>query len=390
MKHDDYGEFGGRQTHLAVMADVVAAAESTIIEEWLPEAVRALREGGWTQEDFTVAELEHEASLLISRLAERLRHGTRAEQTPEERRGFRLLAGPEILGSDRDVALVSLLRVYVLFTHFLNAAVAAGLREEWPASVAVDVLREVGEAVRIASGFPTTCEFVRAVEDRLRERQAVTAAVFRQMLTAQEDERKRLSRDIHDVLAQTLAACHYRAETCALIMDSDPEAARRDLEMVAGLIAQTLEQVREIIFDLRPTTLDRGTLAAAVEAYIDRMQGHAPRVSFDVSEEGDTSALDETLRTALYRIIQEAVSNILRHSGADRAEVQIVARPDEVSVVVDDAGAGFDVERIEATNEEAHVGIASMRERAQLLGGSFELRSEPGTGTRVDVRVPVH
>jgi two-component system sensor histidine kinase DegS len=239
------------------------------------------------------------------------------------------------------------------------------------------------------TGFPTPCHFVDTVEDRLRARQAQTAIVFRQMLSAQEDERKRLSRDIHDVLAQTLATSAYRAETCALILDRDPDAAREDMVEVAGLISSTLEQVRDIIFDLRPNALDRGSLADAIAAYIGRMTGGDRTIEFEVREEGDTSDVAEGVKTALYRIAQEAVSNVLRHSGARHARVEISREHDSVVLTVIDEGDGFDPSKTSVTEADGHIGLASMRERCDLLGGSFDVQSEPGRGTRVRAQVPL-
>lgn len=383
------GTFGASPRHLAHAARSIKQRTDEILAEWLPEAVNILRSDGWTTEDFSRAELEDECRYALERLRWRLTNDPHAERTDEERERFRLLGGLQDLDTDRDARLVAVFKVFQFLGHVISVVLLSDLPDDWTAVVAIETRAKVMGALSLGTGFPTPCGFVDAVEDRLRQRQAETADVFRRMLGAQEDERKRLSRDIHDVLAQTLATCHYRAETCALILDRDPEAARSDMLEVAGLISSTLDQVRDIIFDLRPSALDRGGLADAIGAYIDRMVGSDQPVRFTVRESADTSDLDDRIKTALYRIAQEGVSNVLHHSGAERAAVVIEREHDRVELTITDEGDGFDAEKARLAQADGHIGLASMRERCELLGGSFELRSEPGRGTRVRVRVPL-
>ncbi len=383
----DLGKFGATPEHLAHAAQIIEDRLEEVIAEWVPEAVSVLRDGGWTTEDFSTAELEDEGRYALERTCWRLRNDLTAEQTDREKERFRLLGGLSDLESDRDAQLVALFQVYTFIGHVIFVLLLEELPDEWPGKTIVETRQKVMAALNTTTGFPTPCGFVTAVEDRLRQRQAETTDVLRQILTAQEDERKRLSRDIHDVLAQTLATCHYRAETCALILDRDPDAARDDMREVAGLISTTLDQLRDIIFDLRPSALDRGGLADAISAYIDRMSDSATR--FSVREIADTSDLDEKIKTTLYRVAQEAVANVLHHSGAERAEVVVDRRRDEIELLIADEGHGFDAKKARSAEADGHIGLASMRERSELLGGSFELRSEPGLGTEVRVTVPL-
>ena len=385
----DFGTFGATSEHLAGTAEIVDTHADWIVSEWLPEAVTLLHDSGWTQEDFSRAELEDEGRHALERLAWRLRNDLNAPQTEAEVERFRLLGGLEDLDTERDARLVALFQAYSFLVHVLLVTVLQHAPDEWPGKAIVEVRTKTATALALTTGFPTPCRFVNAVEDRLRQRQAQTADIFRQMLSAQEDERKRLSRDIHDVLAQTLATCHYRAETCALILDRDPDAARDDMLEVAGLISSTLEQVRDIIFDLRPSALDRGGLADAIGAYIDRVTGSERSVDFDVSEPADTSDVDDAIKTALYRIAQEAVANVLHHSGAERARVCIEREHDRIELTVSDAGDGFDMSKAEVAEADGHIGLASMRERCELLGGTFEVTSQPGRGTQVRARIPL-
>lgn len=390
MRHEEFGEFGATRDHLLTVANIVESVSDKVVQEWLPEAMRAMLEGGWTKEDFSLDELEAEARYLLTRLPERLRLDHRAPQTPEEKQAFRLFGGPRLPEDNSDARIVSLFKLYSLFTHFLTAAILGELPPDWPPQVAIEIQAEVLGAVRQAADFATPCQFVESAEERLRKQHARIADIFRRMLNAQEDERKRIARDVHDVLAQTLSTCRYRAETCALVLERDPETAGKDLIVIARLIGETLEQVRNIIFDLRPRTLDKAGLAAAAEAYVERMRRPDAPVQFDISETGDTAEIDETVKTALYRIIQEAIANILQHSQAAAAEIVIERTQDRVRVLVRDMGRGFDLEEaLSADQADAHMGLLSMRERCQLLGGEFDVRTAPGEGTRLEVSMPL-
>ncbi|MBD3292543.1 MAG: hypothetical protein GF393_06435 [Armatimonadia bacterium] len=385
----EFGRFGATPEQLVEAAEMVEEHTDWMLGEWLPEGIKLLRDNGWTLEDFSSAELEDEGRFAFERLAWRLRNDLKAPRTEAERERFRLLGGLDDLDTERDAKLVALFQVYSFLVHVLLATMLEHAPEHWPGRALVEIRTKAAGALALTTGFPNPCRFVNAVEDRLRQRQAETADIFQQMLSAQEDERKRLSRAIHDVLAQTLATCHYRAETCALILDRDPDAARDDMMEVAGLISSTLDQVRDIIFDLRPSALDRGSLADAIDAYIQRMTGSERSVEFVISEVADTSDLDDRIKTALYRVAQEAVANVLHHSGADHARVVIARDREEVVLTVSDAGDGFDVANFEHGEANGHIGLSSMRERCELLGGAFQITSKPGRGTRVQARVPL-
>ncbi len=385
----DLGTFGSSAEHLACAAAVIDVRVDDILAEWLPEAVSLLRDNGWSTEDFSRAELEDEGRAALASLSGRLTGDLHSEQTSEEHARFRLLGGLQNLDTERDAKLVSLFQVYAFLGHVISVILLQDLPDDWPGTALEETRARVMAALNIGTGFPTPCGFVTAVEDRLRQRQAEKEDIFRRMLSAQEEEHKRLSRDIHDVLAQTLATCHYRAETCALILERDPDAARHDMYEVASLISSTLDQVRDIIFDLRPSALDRGGLADAIGAYIDRMAGSERPVNFSLRELADTSDVEDRVKTALYRIAQEAVANILHHSSADRAHVLIDRDHEWIELTIADEGIGFDPANPPLAEADGHIGLASMRERCELLGGTFELRSEIGQGTQVRVRVPL-
>jgi two-component system sensor histidine kinase UhpB len=220
-----------------------------------------------------------------------------------------------------------------------------------------------------------------------------TVAVYRQRLrdvavralTAAEEERKRIARELHDETAQMLAALLIRVR---IVRNSpDPEALDALLEEMRGEIGESLEGIRRFARGLRPPALDELGLGPAIESHARHLTesvGIAIRVDADPLEE----VLTPEAELALYRIVQEALSNVVRHAGATHASVRVSRAPGAVAVEVDDDGRGFDVAGVMA-GERKGLGLFGMQERAAYLGGRVEIRSRPGAGTRVRAEVPV-
>ncbi|GAB6931770.1 sensor histidine kinase [Calditerricola satsumensis] len=205
------------------------------------------------------------------------------------------------------------------------------------------------------------------------------------ILQAQEEERKRVAREIHDGPAQTLANVVLRADMAdRCIAKREYEAARRELQDVKNLVRESLIDVRRIIFDLRPMSLDDLGLVPTLRKYLSTLEErHGLPVRLRV--EGGERRLDPAVEVALFRLIQESLNNVVKHAAATRAEVAVHFLPGAVSVEVADNGRGFDP----ASIGEGHFGIFGMRERVQLLKGQFALDSQPGKGTSVRFTVPI-
>lgn len=208
----------------------------------------------------------------------------------------------------------------------------------------------------------------------------------RQVLTAQEGERQRIARELHDETAQSL--------TSLLIGLRVIEKATTPLELqsrIAELRAQTmqtLEEVRKMAVDLRPSTLDDLGLAAALHWYTGDF---ARRTHVEVSfhESGLDARLSDDVEVVVYRIIQEALTNVAKHAEATRVDVSVALEGWKVVACVVDNGVGFDVPSIMRSRERG-LGLFGMQERVALVGGSFGITSLPGQGTRVVVTVPTH
>ncbi len=223
------------------------------------------------------------------------------------------------------------------------------------------------------------------VNAQLREREAARADLLRKVITAQEDERKRIARELHDETSQSLAAL-------AMGIDASAEALRSGgqprFEEVKAIATRTLEDVHRLIFDLRPSVLDDLGLLSAIEWYADRTlrkKGISVRCEFE--EPGER--LSPEMETALFRICQEAMSNVARHAQAEAVLIELGVEERELRVCIEDDGRGFDSEAPRTDEKRKHWGLLGIRERAELLGGSATIESAVGKGTRVEVRIPL-
>ncbi len=206
------------------------------------------------------------------------------------------------------------------------------------------------------------------------------------LIEAQEEERRRLARDIHDGPAQLLANVVFRIDVAQTLLDGDADRARAELEQLKQLVRHSLQDVRKIIFDLRPLALDDLGLVPALRSYVSGLQEKAG-LRVDIRVEGEPRRLPSVHEVALFRLVQEALHNVRKHAGTDAASVEVEFAEDEVRVTVADHGRGFDPAAAGGAVER--LGLRSMRERAELFGGSLDLRSTPGRGTVLTAHVPV-
>jgi signal transduction histidine kinase len=219
---------------------------------------------------------------------------------------------------------------------------------------------------------------------QLREREEARSSLLRKVITAQEDERKRIARELHDETTQDLAVL-------AMGIDAARDAYRGGLEPrfdeVKALAVRTLEDVHRLILDLRPSVLDDLGLLSAVRWYADRAlesRGVSVRCEF-----GELPRLPPEMETALFRMCQETLSNVARHAQASAVLVQVGVERGQVVVEIEDDGKGFDESAVSHGDGRKHWGLMGIRERAEILGGVAVVESEPGQGTRVVVRVPL-
>lgn len=237
-------------------------------------------------------------------------------------------------------------------------------------AVAVDLGRQTGIAMENAQLYQSTSFYVR------------------QVTRAQEDERMRIARELHDETIQTLVVVSRRLEGLSVLSDQLPAAAQERITALQELLTETIGGVRRFVQDLRPPMLDHLGLVASVEALAgDLRENHGIKTLVRVT--GTPRRLEPEEELVLFRIVQEAMGNTRRHSAASRVEVHMEFEPDYVRVIVSDDGCGFTVpKRIDAYVSEEKLGLVGMKERARMLGGTLDIRSEPGLGTRVTVQIP--
>lgn len=206
------------------------------------------------------------------------------------------------------------------------------------------------------------------------------------IIKAQEEERRRVARDIHDGPAQLMANIVMRAEFCLKLMDVDHNKVREELQALQTLVRQSLQDVRKIIFDLRPMVLDDLGLVPAVKRYVEGFQGQY-EIPVEVMVKGSPRRFSMAVEVALFRIVQECLSNIRKHARASHIMIKMEILPGKTNLVIKDNGIGFNLEQLKGNKE--CFGILGMRERTQILNGEFTVNSSPGQGTSINISIPV-
>ena len=199
---------------------------------------------------------------------------------------------------------------------------------------------------------------------------------------AQEEERRRIAADIHDDPIQAMSAVDLRL---SMLAEKGRSADPSLLLELQGIVRRSIERMRSLLFELRPWALDREGLIAALRQYLEHV-GRDAGWSYDLVDELAVEPGPE-LRATLYRIAQEAVSNVRKHAGATSLELRVATEGDGVIVRIRDDGGGFDAGHLEAPTP-GHIGLATMIERAELMGGWCRVTSHPGAGTTVECWLP--
>ncbi len=243
------------------------------------------------------------------------------------------------------------------------------------------------EAAKRPVGGVREIEELRETLDRMarqvEEARAATQSYITTILRGQEDERMRLSRELHDDTIQSLIAVQQRIEMAQKALARDPAAAAAKLGELKGLVHDTLTSVRRFVRDLRPTYLENLGLIPALETLT-----RESNASFRVFGEEYRLGAEEEL--ALFRIAQEALRNAARHAHAQHVDVTLSFDTHEVTATVQDDGRGFDApETPSAYAHAGHFGLTGMQERAQLFGGNVYVKSEIGKGTKVVAFLPI-
>jgi signal transduction histidine kinase len=209
-----------------------------------------------------------------------------------------------------------------------------------------------------------------------------------QILNAQEEERKRISRELHDEIAQTMVGINIHLEALTHEATHNPKGLKQKITRTQRLVEKSVDSVHRFARELRPTTLDDLGLIPALHAFMkefmERTGVHTRLTAFAAIEE-----LNIAKRTVLYRVAHEALNNVASHAQASRVEVSIDKMPDGIRMKIKDDGKSFEVERVLNARGNKRLGLLGMRERVEMVGGTFCVESTPGQGTTVRVEIPV-
>lgn len=225
----------------------------------------------------------------------------------------------------------------------------------------------------------------------MQERQKASS----RMLAVTEEELNRIVLDIHDGPVQYLFAALSlltRLQQQANTQSADYAEMLQTVNKVSGLVEDSLHEIKSFLGTFRPPEFHRRTLVSLIRGLViqhEERTGH----SIELTLEKLPEAVTLPVKIALYRILQEALSNAYRHSGTEQQWVRVFGRKGSINVEIVDNGSGFEpplLEGPDATEREEHIGLRGMRDRVKLIGGSFQLESQPGKGTRILVKLPLH
>ncbi len=221
--------------------------------------------------------------------------------------------------------------------------------------------------------------------ETLQEKEEQLRSLLEKVLSAQEDERRRVSRELHDSIGQALSALSMGLERLEQSRPDQWPQLRGEAETLKELASNTLNDLRRLTVALRPAALDDLGLVPAIRRYAELYLGSA-RVNFEVKEEWSRGRMDHSLEAIVYRVVQEAINNIARHSRATHVIVRIQHKDGTVVVTVEDNGQGFEPNVV---NVKGRMGIQGMQERASLVDGKLTIESHPGRGTVVRLKIPL-
>jgi PAS domain S-box-containing protein len=225
--------------------------------------------------------------------------------------------------------------------------------------------------------------------ETLGNRERALQDLVKRLLGAQEEERRRVAYEVHDGLAQVAVAAHQNLQAFARRHPPESEQGRKELGTILTQVRATVSDARRVIANLRPTALDDLGLAAAISLEVERLEDKGYRVDYD--ERLGDERLPKEMEITLFRVAQEALTNVSKHAGTRRVNIELTRRDGEICLAVRDFGSGFDLAALETLGggPGERVGFAGMRERVNMLGGEFEVQSRQGEGTLVVATIPL-
>ena len=227
------------------------------------------------------------------------------------------------------------------------------------------------------------------IEKTLNKYQSLYRLYVKESGAAVTEERTRIACEIHDGLVQNLAGVNFKLDLCEELIQRDPAAARITLSETRTQLKMAIQEARQVIFNLRPLHYDKLDLIPALTNYLKSYETQY-RIKTEFSVSGDETTMPPKTKIFLFRIVQEALSNVEKHAKADHVSVQVSIGKDTLTAVINDNGIGFDVEAVSRNPEKwDHFGVRGIVERARLVRGQAKIESKKGQGTRIVIQVPL-
>jgi signal transduction histidine kinase len=211
----------------------------------------------------------------------------------------------------------------------------------------------------------------------------------RRLTNSQEEERRRIARELHDQMGQNLTALSFGLRSL-----NQGESSRDDfslrVQQLQELAAQTARDLHRVALELRPSALDDLGLVKALDSLLEMWARHCHIESDFESSNYDPAGVSSEIETTLYRVIQEALNNVAKHSGASHVSVLLSRTPKNVEAIIEDDGRGFDVaQKLQAPEGRSRLGVVGMKERLSGIGGQLQVESSPNNGTTLIIRIPL-
>jgi PAS domain S-box-containing protein len=386
----------------------VALEKYTDLYDFAPVGYFSLDESGRiTEVNLTgAALLGVERSRLINRLLARF-------VAPASQPGFLLFLKRIFAGNEKQVCEASLLkqgapdfwagihgaaavsahgpgkwcRVAVTDITSIKQAEEAQRRMEILSAANLELRREIVRRQAVEASLKQSEQNQRRLLEQSRHMQERLRNLSRQVLRVQEDERKRISRELHDVIAQTLTGINVQLTALAKGSAINTKDLVRNIARTQQAVEKAVDIVHEFARELRPAVLDDLGLIPALHSFV-KIFSKRTRILVHMKAFAGVEQLDIAKRTVLFRVAQEALTNVDRHAQAGRVEVSILKVADRIVLKIKDDGKSFQAERVLHAKGGKRLGLLGMRERVEMIGGTFDVESAPGRGTTIQVEIP--